>query len=589
MILLRRWQRYVRYLAAVICIVVLITVVRHADLGDGADYDEYYEYKSSGRRGAARLQKLTGHGESGIAEDLAWLPSLKRRGWGKSLPVVVVEEHYEVLHYWFQAAELGLLPKSGNILVHFDAHPHVGMPEISSSLPRFQYPKSWKEVKSLMQTSDSFIVAAAQAGLVNHIVWVMPAWADDNTLTYAESANIWFKFGTLMRRAPGQNNQNFCSCWVQVSLTVEDTKDNQPAEDHNDWHCQANEFTPLAAEDSGSEINPAQCSVHTSGLLQIVTQTEAADVLASLTQTSGHDSKLLLDIDEDFFGVWNDRFDLSSAGLTSDETDILSGLVSDVFCAETTFDERIADMFYAALLNLLVNIKSQSCEMKGEKFALNQRRRKCYTSLEMSNLLIEKIPRLMKFLVEVGEADHILCTRTQASRESSLHTLLQNLVLYLQNFSVQQLRYLASLGICFDVSPSSIYFRPPLPLQLCQGRNRNSNQTSETFFYPAEGELESMSQDLARLVSSLPDRPALVTLSRSTRDGSTPKHLVHTIETKVLDSLKSVFKTFHLESIHFDSNLLGGKLGWPRRFPSWNNKLLNFLSVQVVADHYMGT
>ena len=97
MILLRRWQRYVRYLAVVFFIIVLITVVRQADLGDGGDYDEYYEYKSSGRRGAARLQKLSGHGESGTGGDLAWLPGLKRHGWGKTLPVVVVEEHYEGL------------------------------------------------------------------------------------------------------------------------------------------------------------------------------------------------------------------------------------------------------------------------------------------------------------------------------------------------------------------------------------------------------------------------------------------------------------------------------------------------------------
>ncbi|RUS75175.1 hypothetical protein EGW08_017056 [Elysia chlorotica] len=596
MILLRRWQRYLRYLAAVVCIIVLITVIKQADLDDDADYDEYYEYKSSGRRGAARLQKLTGHGESGSGEDLAWLPGLKKHGGGKVLPVVVVEEHYEVLHYWFQAAEIGLIPKSGNILVHFDAHADVDMPETSSILPRFHYPKSRKEVKSLMQSSEKFIMAAVQSGLLNHIVWVMPSWSRDRTSP--SSANIWFKLGTLMRRAPGDHKQNFCSCWVHVSFTADDKDQdrwlgyNFPSEDHNGWRCQTNEFSPLSEEDSGSEINPAQCSVHTLGLLQLVDSTEAADLLTSLSTEQQHlkdKRKILLDIDEDYFGVSSDSFDLSTIGLTLDETDILSDLIGDVFCADTTFDERVADMFHAALLNLLVNIKLQSCELKGESFSVNQRRRKCYTSLQMSNLLIEKIPRMVKFLVEVGEAEHILCSRSQSSWDSSLHTLLQNLILYLQNLSVQQLRHLAWLGICFDVSPSSMYFHQPLPLKLCRGHN-NLNKTLVSSFHPSEEELETASEDLKRLLLSFKDRPSLVTLSRSIRDGCTPKELFHNIEGKVLEDLKSVFKgSLHGESIHFDSNLLGGKLGWPRRFPSWNNKLLKFLSVDVVADHYSGT
>ena len=425
----------------------------------------------------------------------------------------------------------------------------------------------------------------------------MPFWVSRER-TYPQSANIWFKFGTLMRRAPGDHKQNFCSCWVQLPLRSQDKGydrgwgDNLPSEDHNGWYCQANEFSPLEEVDSGSEINPAQCSVQTSGLLQLVGQTEAADVLASLTQGGGNSNdklQVLLDIDEDFFGFWSDVPDLDSQGLTNDETDILSGLIGDVFCADTAFDERIADMFHAALLNLLVNIKLQSCEIKGEQFALNQRRRKCYTGLEMSNLLIEKIPRIIRFLVEIGEAGHILCTRSQSLEDSSLHTLLQNLVLYLQNLSVQQLRHLAWLGICFGVSPSSIYFKPPLPLKLCQGPLK-SNLTSVPFFHPSDNDLEATSQEMQRLVTSLENRPSLVTVSRSVRDGSTPKDLFHNIEAKVLDDLKLVFKRhFRQESIHFDSNLLGGKLGWPRRFPSWNNKLLKYLSVDVVADHYIGT
>ncbi|GFN78485.1 upf0489 protein c5orf22 [Plakobranchus ocellatus] len=578
MILLRRWQRYARYLVIAIGLVLVITLVRQADLSDGADYDEYYEYKSFGRRGAGRLEKLTGHGKSG--GDLAWLPGFKRRGWSKALPVVIVEEHYEVLQYWFQAAELDLIPKSRNTLVHFDAHPDIDMPDMTRSLPWFHYPKNKKDVKSLMQTNDRFIVSAVQAGLLDHIIWVVPSWDKDRI--YTEQVNIWFKLGTLMRRVPGDHKQNFCSCWVHLSLTKEEKDiiagrerawgDNLPSDDHKDWHCQANEFNPLAQEDSGSEINPAQCSVRFSGLLQVVDQSEAKDALASLNQEDrqdGHKHGILLDIDEAFFGYWSDTFDLTHQGLTSDETDILSGLIEDVFCADTTFDERIADMFHAALLNLLVNIKLQSCEIKGEQFVPSKERRKCYTSLEMSNLLIEKIPKMIRFLVEVGEAEHILCIRSKPVADSHVSTLLQNLVLYLQNFSVQQLRHLAWLGICFDVSPTSVYFQPPRPLKLCQGQIK-LNHTSTFFFHPTETDLEAAPEDLKNLLSSLKDKPSLVTLSRSVRDGSTPKDVFHSIEDKVLDGLKSIYySSIHPESIHFDSNLLGGKLGWPRRVLSF--------------------
>jgi len=94
---------------------------------------------------------------------------------GKQKPpeVVVCETHDRALYYWLTAAEKGLIPASGNTVIHIDAHPDMGVPECPISADR---PLNIENLLSCVDIS-SFQLAAVGAGLVKKIVWLRPSWA----------------------------------------------------------------------------------------------------------------------------------------------------------------------------------------------------------------------------------------------------------------------------------------------------------------------------------------------------------------------------------------------------------------------------
>jgi len=101
------------------------------------------------------------------------LPALSA---GKQKPpeVVVCETHDRALFHWLKAAEKGLIPKSGNTVIHIDAHPDMGVPECHVPINRSS------SIDDLLGCVDisNFQLAAVGAGLVKKIVWLRPPWAE---------------------------------------------------------------------------------------------------------------------------------------------------------------------------------------------------------------------------------------------------------------------------------------------------------------------------------------------------------------------------------------------------------------------------
>lgn len=71
--------------------------------------------------------------------------------------------------------------------------------------------------------------------------------------------------------------------------------------------------------------------------------------------------------------------------------------------------------------------------------------------------------------------------------------------------------------------------------------------------------LHSLVLVLADVLATEPQRPVLVTLCRSVRDGYAPSALWRQIETGVLAALAAQYGPL---DVRFDANLLGGPLGW---------------------------
>ncbi|KAJ8318456.1 hypothetical protein KUTeg_003547 [Tegillarca granosa] len=75
-----------------------------------------------------------------------------------SLNAYVVEEHHEVLQYWFEAARRKIIPDSGNTLIHIDGHSDMGLPFFYYEFPYFRAPKDRKDIHFMMQRNDIFII-----------------------------------------------------------------------------------------------------------------------------------------------------------------------------------------------------------------------------------------------------------------------------------------------------------------------------------------------------------------------------------------------------------------------------------------------
>lgn len=92
---------------------------------------------------------------------------------GEPIEVVICESHHHVLRFWLQAVREGRLPNEKLRVLHFDSHPDMAVPRkfIPNTPPA--------DVNGLIAKLNiaSFQLAAVRLGLVNHIVWLRPAWA----------------------------------------------------------------------------------------------------------------------------------------------------------------------------------------------------------------------------------------------------------------------------------------------------------------------------------------------------------------------------------------------------------------------------
>lgn len=91
----------------------------------------------------------------------------------RAIPLCVVEEHHEAFFVWRWAVSSGIIPASGNLLLHVDQHADVGSPRLRRPLPRL----SASLAESYRFTYDElccfeFIVPAVYQRLIDHVVWV---------------------------------------------------------------------------------------------------------------------------------------------------------------------------------------------------------------------------------------------------------------------------------------------------------------------------------------------------------------------------------------------------------------------------------
>ena len=342
----------------------------------------------------------------------------------------------------------------------------------------------------------------------------------------------------------GKNFHRLCAC----------EKTRSGSRRHNltkgdDWECWDDE--PDKSEmGHGPMIHSLQCRAELTGVVEFVHESKALELLKQGGWIR-EEERVLLDIDEDYYGCESSVMPLYKAGLSKSTIRRLSKLIGKLLCVNDVHHESVADTVFHTLVQIVQDFKASLCLKEN-----HQNNKDCLSDLRADQALIQMIPQVSDSLKE-ARVEGMLCDK--ASQEVMLQVMLR--ILY--NMNITQLEALSYVGVCLETAPTNFQFEPG-SLHVCHGFNVPGD-TQVTFHVPTEPESNVRSELLKSTLSLLPKQPTLVTVCRSMRDGYTPWAFFGYIEKAVIEILDTVFKDVTKNSFHFDENLLGGRKGWPEK------------------------
>ncbi|XP_041363854.1 uncharacterized protein LOC121379347 isoform X2 [Gigantopelta aegis] len=457
------------------------------------------------------------------------------------IPVYIMEEHHEVIKYWYGAANQGYIPKSGNVLLHIDGHSDGAPPPKWKLGPLFRYPISNHELTNMMQQNDVFVVASALTGFISRYIWVWPAWNTKSVEGQSkhEYASFAARYGAMYRNdsKTGRLVTELCACITSKEY-------------HYDNYCFINNATDYLDMD-GTPIEESECNIKYSGLVEIVSDTKAISLIKSGTWITAKD-KVLLDVDEDFYGVEASVSRLYGVGIDQDRVDEVSQMVERLVCASNTHQERQTDSFYNFLIQTIIDFKIVCSLRERANDSI------CKNSRQLGSAVRKLQPEFMKNLRE-RNLEQNLCDHTK------IKFALNRLILEFCKMSIDQLKALAEVGICLNQSPKTMNFDHRHSMRVCYGYN-TPDDTLVMFYVPSVAEIDKRTDNLKDILKQKQFVPGAVTICRSTRDGYTPKKYFTKIESDVKLVLRDAFPGIREDSFYYDEDLLGGPSGWHGRF-----------------------
>ncbi|ESO84245.1 hypothetical protein LOTGIDRAFT_155580 [Lottia gigantea] len=447
-------------------------------------------------------------------------------------PIYIVEEHHEVLPYWFGSAQKGLIPKTNNVLLHIDGHIDGAPPPIFEILPLFRQPVSSAEVSAMMQKNDVFIAGAAQSGLISRFIWVWPPWDRNLTAINNDHIQATVEMG-LVKGLPQGHAYPVCFCLIASEPSTASTL------------SLMNKCLHLTVDDSElylseSEIPKSKCDIKRTLSVEVVNENKALELSKSGNWLKENDN-IILDIDEDYYGCEPAIQPLYDVGITYKESDTMTDLIGKIFCPVDINQERQFDTIFYDLIQQIKTIKSYS-----------QRRNLKVSKENESKVLFTAL----KDKVKSNNLEQYLC------KDKSLDRAIIVLIKYLFSATQSQLSAISKVGLCLSISSKTFEFNPADGMRLCDGFNR-PNRTMVVFHTPDLPEINIRTANLEGILRSTPT-PAIVTICRSVRDGYSPLKYFEKIESDILKTLKNTYNINH-DSIHYDDGLLGGKAGLPSR------------------------
>ena len=391
-------------------------------------------------------------------------------------------------------------PDNADIIKTFILNHHRNIPQ-NSHLP-------------LMQANDRFIISAIMTGLINRVVWVKPDW--DNPKNEATLSQ-----GYVGMTIYGKSDLKRRSCICLQETTFKENKRKGTA------HCRffGEDFIN---NDNSTTIPENACRKMKSFRFIVLSESRFRLIYNTKKLRSGN---IILDIDEDFFGVESGVQSFIDAGVPMDEIYMLDEILSNIYCPKSVSDEillndQLRDMF-VDMSNMINNA-------------------------DVTEKLLALTPKFFCTDESVGENLEVFALYLKTLSRKSLKTL--SSLKYCNTNSFRLLKTFQN-GQKLDVSSS---------FALCHGAIF-PDDTLNQIFVDTDAGINNRAHNLTSLLDYIfvKAKPGLFTIARSLRDGFTPRKQQQTIELVILNSIRQVLHKRHLSArIIYDKYLVFGKKGW---------------------------
>ena len=273
----------------------------------------------------------------------------------------------------------------------------------------------------------------------------------------------------------------------------------------------------------------------------------ALELLKTNRHWIGASGSIILDIDEDYFGVELAGQRLVDAGFDWNMLTLMSSPLTRLFCPKHIKHEGLGNRLMFEVITTIL--------------------RRCYAYVKLyqhsCRIPAGKVSSLVRKVALVyWQRDRLLFCPYNVTR---LLDLTDELTSVLYRFRLRDLLVLREFGFCLSAAPASTEFtrKGYGGLVVCLGAN-TPNSNVVFLHKPDAVEIWARTVQLRDILYILDfyHTPSIVTLCRSVRDGYTPRSLFSSIESNILDIFKELPGVYE---VVYDKNLYGGQGGWPDR------------------------
>ncbi|CAI9726164.1 Hypothetical predicted protein [Octopus vulgaris] len=251
---------------------------------------------------------------------------------------------------------------------------------------------------------------------------------------------------------------------------------------------------------------------------------------------------IVLDIDEEYIGYETPFASLRATGLTIADIMSINREIQQIICPKVMRNEIAAD---SVLSKIIFEISKRR-----RHFCMKKKPENC-SKFPMSHNFSSVIHMFTRPLSSLSPA--LSCKKKVATK------YLEKFALKLASLKEKQLIAIREVGFCFIPFLKTLYWENNF--QLCLGGSVLNSSIHHLHSLPQQ-EVFSRIKFFQKFMSEAKFRPRFITLVRSIRNGFALRNYFHKIEQEILSS----FQVFHSKlDIQYNSNLLGGKIGWPKR------------------------